>query len=134
MEPLAMPLDLRRIAFSQQEILAAIQQFHMRTNRPFPTGNVENASVEMVETQCAFSCDVVRNGYREQVRLAGEALAAALIFYCISRKIPVPAKATKRLEITDGKLALVIRLLIEEGHGQAESLARPSNTAVPSVA
>src|SRR5215469_11791937 len=75
-ESSVMPLDQRRIAFSQHEVLAAIQQFYMRTNRPSPLGSIENASVGMVDAQCAYSCDVVRRGYREQVRLAGEALAA----------------------------------------------------------
>ena len=107
-----MPLDTRRILFSEEEVIVAIRQFYDRKGKSFPIGIVENTTI-IEKPECTFQCDIVRDNNQEQVVVAGAALAAALIAYCISRRIPLPAKADKTLAISQGQLVLAINMPIE---------------------
>lgn len=42
--------------------------------------------------------------------LSSETLAAALVFFCINRSIPLPATATKQLRLNGEEIALVISM------------------------
>ncbi len=105
-----MPSEKREIIFRNDKVLAAIRQLHQRANQAFPDGTVENITVR-AEGGGHFDCDVVSNkGFRERVIVGGEKLAAALILFCISRRIAIPAAAQKRLSVIDGQLALSVIL------------------------
>ena len=105
-----MPSEVRQILFANSEVLSAIQMLYRRSYQAFPIGTPENIVISE-DNSCQFACDVVdEESFREHVAVAGEKLAAALILFCMSRKIPIPATAHKRLSIVRGQLALGITL------------------------
>jgi len=105
-----MPSETRQLVFANGEVLAAIQQLYQRANKHFPEGRVENIMIGE-QNGCQFDCDVVdKIDFRERLVVGGEKLAAALILFCMSRKIPMPAAAHKRLSVVRGQLALNIVL------------------------
>jgi hypothetical protein len=105
-----MPSELRQIVFTNDESMAALQQFYQRSNQAFPKGRLENVAVSAANG-CQLDCDIVdSNQMRDHVTVAGEKLAAALLLYCMTRKIPVPVAARKTLSMVNGQLALCITL------------------------
>jgi len=105
-----MPSELRQIIFTNDEALAALRQFYQRSNQAFPKGRVENIGVSAANG-CQLDCDVVDdNEIRDHVSVASEKLAAALLLYCKTRKIPVPVAARKTMNLVNGQLALCIAL------------------------
>ena len=105
-----MPSELRQIIFSNDEAVTAIQQLYQRSNRSFPAGHIARVTVSAA-SGCQVDCDVVDdNNMRDRVTVGGEKLAAALLLYCMTRKIPVPAAAAKTLDVVNGQLALCISL------------------------
>lgn len=103
-----MPFEKREIIFSNDEVLAAIRQFYARSNQSFPAGTINNISVTRAnDAEYQFAFDVTSgHNYRERLAIGGEKLGAALLLYCISRHIPIPAAAQKRMALADGQLAL----------------------------
>lgn len=103
-----MPFEKREIIFSNDEVLAAVRQFYQRLNQPFPAGSVTDIAVTRTdEAEYQFACDVTAsNGYRDRLTIGGERLGAALLLYCISRHIPIPAGARKRMRLANGQLSL----------------------------
>ncbi len=105
-----MPSELRQIIFTNDEAMAALQQLYQRSNQAFPKGRIENVSVSAANG-CQIDCEVIDVSHvRDHVTVAGEKLAAALLLYCMTRKIPIPVAARKTLDIVNGQLALCITL------------------------
>jgi hypothetical protein len=109
MRPL--PAELRQIAFSATEVIIAVREHRRRTRNPLPTGTIagfEMRSDNGIYADMAIADDATGN--KTTIRFNDEALAAALILYCIDHKIPMPVKATKSLGLFEGELRLIIRI------------------------
>lgn len=105
-----MPSELRQIIFSSDETVAAIRQLYQRSNRAFPAGHIAEVTISPA-AGCQVDCDIEdEKNIHDRVTIAGEKLAAALLLYCMTRKIPVPVAAAKTLSIVNGQLALCITL------------------------
>jgi|SRR5258707_9985606 hypothetical protein len=104
------PAELRLLTFSSNEVMIAIRDHRRRTRNPLPKGTVagfEMRSDNGIYADMAIADD---SGKKTTVRINDEALAAALIFFCIDHKIPMPVKATKTLGLIEGDLRLTIRI------------------------
>jgi hypothetical protein len=105
------PAELRQITFTSTEVMVAIRDHRRRTRNPLPTGTVagfEMRSDNGIYADMAIADDAT--GKKTTIRITDEALAAALIFYCIDHRIPMPVKATKTLGLIEGELRLTIRI------------------------
>jgi hypothetical protein len=105
------PAELRQITFTSTEVMVAIRDHRRRTRNPLPTGTVagfEMRSDNGIYADMAIADDTT--GKKTTIRITDEALAAALIFYCIDHRIPMPVKATKTLGLIEGDLRLTIRI------------------------
>lgn len=104
-----MPIESRSIAFSPQEIVTAVADFHVRRKLPIPKGKVVGLDfsappdIEGTFQILADGADAPANFV-----LDSTTLAAALVFYCINRSIPLPALATKQLRRKGDGLELVV--------------------------
>lgn len=105
-----MPSETRQIIFSNDEVVAAIQQLYLRFHQAFPKGSIWDVTISE-DHGCQVDCDIMdSNNFRERVTVNGEKLAAALILFCITRKVPLPAAAPKTLSIVNKHLALRVVL------------------------
>ncbi len=106
-----LPAELRQITFTSTEVMVAIRDHRRRIRNPLPTGTVTGFEVRAdngIYADMAIADDLT--GKRTTIRIIDEALAAALIFYCIDHKIPMPVRATKTLGLIEGELRLTIRI------------------------
>jgi hypothetical protein len=105
-----MPSESRQIVFANDEVLAAIQLFFQRSRQSFPPGRVWDVTITEVNG-CQVDFDIIdANNIRERVTVAGARLAAALILFCMNRKVPIPAAAQKTLAVLNHHLALCVSL------------------------
>jgi hypothetical protein len=117
-----MPSEMRHITFLQTEVVDAVKGYHHRSGAPWPANPI---------VQCGPDSGGVDGGVRFRFTFAPEAgdtipprlsnaapevviegppLAAALLYYCRGRGIPLPAKGEKSLRLTDGKVCLVVMI------------------------
>ncbi|MCF4167482.1 hypothetical protein L2U69_17680 [Zavarzinia compransoris] len=104
-----MPRETRSLFFSPHEIVAAVADFHLRRKMPIPKGKIVSMSFSAPpDIEATFQ--ILAEGETVPARfvLKGETLAAALVFYCINRSIPMPALSRKQLRKADDGLELVI--------------------------
>ncbi|HYC05144.1 MAG TPA: hypothetical protein VEB20_01505 [Azospirillaceae bacterium] len=105
-----MPTEIRHIIFTNDEVMRAVVEYHKRTANPLPPGNVIRCAPEKVDQQIKLSLHVAldADGARQILVLEEPVLAAALIFYCIQNKIPLPTKAAKSLQMVGEQVALKV--------------------------
>ncbi|MDZ5646055.1 hypothetical protein [Nitrospirillum sp. BR 11828] len=102
--------ELRAISFTDRELATAIVEFTARLNRPLPVGMVKDPVIvegPPVAVHLPIEDDY---GTVSQTSYAEMEVAAALVNYCMTRKIRIPAKAEKVLQVISGSATLVIWL------------------------
>lgn len=104
-----MPTEIRHIIFTQDEVVRAAVDYHRRAGNPLPPGNVIKVVLEREpQVRCALHLGLDSDGSRQLVWIEHQILAAALIFFCIQNRIPLPTKAAKELAVMGEKVALVV--------------------------
>jgi hypothetical protein len=103
------PLEYRQIVFASTEVLLAIREHRKRMRNPLPPGSITRFEIggePAVGAELEIADD--KTGSRQVIRVEGEALAAALILYCIDHRILMPVDATKRIALSEKGLTLSI--------------------------
>jgi hypothetical protein len=93
-----MPFDVRRISFHQDEVIQAILELSRANVQRLPPGKIVGIVLGAPDVTATLA--IRRNTSAPTVRVIvpSTAVAAALILYCVNRKIPLPAQAAKSLE------------------------------------
>jgi len=110
-----MPAEVRYVIFHISEAVVAINEYWIRRKMPLPMGAVKpslnpNGLASII---LKVSAPDVLNSVTELTVESNE-LAAALILFCRSRKIPLPASADKSLTVVGQHLGLVLSLNVDE--------------------
>lgn len=107
-----MPVEIRHILFTEQEVVSALADFHRRAKEPLPAGTIARFSV-LAEPSVRVEMDIDRDGEgqrRRNVVVEKEKLAAALILFCKMKRIPLPASSFKVLRVINKQLTLVVSI------------------------
>ena len=106
-----MPTELRRLTFSEREVMNAAASYAARTGRSVPQGKLR-AVRSGPEPEKNFLLDLDRTGASEdrEVVLEADFLGAALIMHCIEHNIPIPRRAERSLKVRDGVLSLYLHI------------------------
>ena len=107
-----MPLDLKKIVFSNEEIQALMVNYCLRTNVSMPDtriGGVELLWEPELQLDIKFLSKHA-SGFGRTLSFTNSEVAAAVIMYCRLNKEPLPKTAEKKLEpVGDDALALCLR-------------------------
>ena len=105
-----MPGEVRHIIFSDAEVLTALTEYRKRRSQSLPSSeDVEVTIRDKPKTLVTLA--IVPKGKKMPIEFVfeGEELAAALIMYCIRRKIPLPATGvSKSIQLVGDSIALQI--------------------------
>ncbi|HYC05333.1 MAG TPA: hypothetical protein VED40_18715 [Azospirillaceae bacterium] len=102
-----MPTEIRHIIFANDEIIRAVVEYHKRTANPLPAGSVVRSAPEKYEDQIRLVLQIdIDSGMRQTLIIEEATFAAALIFFCMQNKIPLPATAAKSLQFVGEQVAL----------------------------
>ena len=105
-----MPGEVRYIIFSEVEVLSALTEYRRRRSQPLPSSEDVEVTIRD-KPKILVTLAIVPEGKQMPLEFVfeGEELAAALIMYCIGRKIPLPATgASKTIQLFGDSITLQI--------------------------
>lgn len=107
-----MPTEMRHIVFTPNEVLRSITQYKVRRREPLPRGTVSNLDIEeRPDIHVVLSITGDGATIPQKITFKGAELAAALVMFCIERKIPLPANGAKKtLRVFDNQLGLEVAI------------------------
>lgn len=104
-----MPSEVRQLLFQARELILAVTEYYHKRGLPLPVGTASRISIAEAQPISAILDIATDQGDTIGIEINAETLAAALILYCINRKIPLPADADKKLKRVQGDaIALVV--------------------------
>ncbi len=105
--------EMRCIVFSDHELVSAVVDFRRHHHLSVPVGTVQAVTTALTQNSVATTIDVVDDdSHPTQLRIGPAETAACLINYCLERRIPMPRRSEKHMEIIDGQVGLVMTLAI----------------------
>ena len=106
-----MPTETRRISFSNAEVAEAIEHFAKATKFPMPAGKIVECKIDAHGALAAtLTVQHVAEGTNRTARFDKNTIAAALIRFCIEKKIPIPKSAEKFVEAHGDGVVLVLHV------------------------
>ena len=107
-----MPTEMREIAFRETEFFSAVRDYRLRRGEPLPIGSVLGIEFDEEEADLTATIKIGKSDGHDIISVAvpTESIAAALIFFCINHKIPLPAHAAKSIKKAGNSVALVINI------------------------
>lgn len=100
--------ELRAISFTERELTTALVEFSGRLKRKLPVGTVMDARiVSEVPVKIVLP---IQDDYGDvnEIPYSEMEVAAALVHYCMGRKVRLPARGEKIIQIISGQPTLVI--------------------------
>jgi len=102
--------ELRCIVFNEKEVVTAVIDHRHSKRKPLPVGMVRGIAIN---TDGRNTCSLKLEDYdgkRNAVSITEAELAAALIEYCLSRRIPMPRKSDKEINVVGGDIMMVMTI------------------------
>ncbi len=110
-----MPTEYRRIVFPNQELHAALSEYQGAEIQDMPPGDiVAVALLDSPANTVRMTLVSTSEGTSYTADFNAAHIAAALIKFCIDRKVPIPKHSRKSLRLMGDNLALDI--VIREKH------------------
>lgn len=103
-----MPTELRRLVFSNIELLEAILLHNAVAKQKLPRGALSLSKIEH-DPRVSVTLQIVGET-TQTIRVSAEWIAAALLRYCMVKHVPVPRLSTKSLQVNGDNLCLVIEM------------------------
>ena len=117
--------ELRCIILTNQEFVSAIIEFKRKNRLPLPIGTV--SGIDFVTTgDTVISKIKLTNDYNETSEMLIDATeaAASVVNYCLERKIPISRSYTKKIEVIDSQLTLVMTMTIDTSKPMKHQLSK----------
>ena len=104
-----MPTEIRRLVFSNDELIEALHAYSKTSNEKIPDGKVRTCTV-VDDRKTAVTLEIENRFTQEvyQVNLRHEFVGAALLGFCFDTGIPVPRDSEKSLQVSGDNIALTI--------------------------
>lgn len=99
--------EMRTLSFAERESITAIIDLMRKMRQPLPSGQI--VGLELADDPVSAKL-VVEDDYGTRTTIERNAaeLAAALVNYCLERRIRLPSTGSKFVEVIAGDLNLVI--------------------------
>ncbi len=109
-----MPMELRKLVFSREELTGAAYGYCLHVGKPMPEAAVSEVLVRAdPELVLTLRFDVNDPQGRRTVDLDRGEIAAALIRYCRCISVPIPRKAKKIVQPAEDGVVMLINLNYE---------------------
>ncbi len=106
-----MPSEIRRLIFNSEELIEAIQEYREISKAKLPPGMIVSCTpTSDPEVTVHLEIFDQRRDETSAVDLAPEVIAAALLHYCITHRIPMPRQAEKSIQVHGDEVTLSIRI------------------------
>jgi hypothetical protein len=106
-----MPAEIRHLIFTDLELNSAIRNYFQKSGKLVPDDATTCLAIdEKNKPIVTIAVAAGRHRRPSSAQIAGEKLLAALILYCHSKRIPLPARGAKELVVLNGRLAVLVQL------------------------
>jgi hypothetical protein len=104
-----MPREINYLAFSTEELCAALSGFRRSQSNPLPGDTVERLTIQKMETSFQVTAWVKDNRSGKVTPVVAEAheVLSALILFCKRAGIPLALKAHKGLDVIGDQVAML---------------------------
>ena len=112
--------EIRYLMFEEQDLLRAMIEYRKSKNQPLPAGLIVEFKVQRKQPMtCTLSICKDETGKKADVIFTNDIMRAALISYCMYKKVPLPVKAVKDLQMFGERIGLLVSLNLTEGENEA---------------
>ncbi len=112
--------EVRYLLFDEQDLLRAMIEYRKSRNQPLPTGTISEFKIQRTEpVTCILSVHEDQAHKKTDIIFTNDVMRAALISYCLYKKVPLPAKASKELQVFGKRIGMVISLNLTEAENDA---------------
>ncbi|MEI6557502.1 MAG: hypothetical protein WCO00_03775 [Rhodospirillaceae bacterium] len=102
--------EFRCIVFSDQEAISAVIERRQKQREQLPVGTIQGLTFNS-DNSNTFTLQTMDDyGKKTPVEITIPEMAAALVNYCLGRRIPMPAAAKKGIEIIGADITLVMTI------------------------
>jgi hypothetical protein len=106
-----MPAEIRHLIFTEPEVATAIRNYYQKSGKMVPDDATTRLEVDdKNKPVVTISVEAGRHRRQSAAQITGEKLLAALILFCHSKRIPLPARGAKELCILNGRLVVLVQL------------------------
>lgn len=109
-----MPMEMRKLAFTQDELQAALVNYALRSEIKLPNANIEKIRVKEEDDEkkttsvtLVYPASESGNDLRS-VEFSEAQIGAAIILYCKNLSIPLPRNARKTLSAENESVAIIM--------------------------
>jgi len=102
-----MPTEIRILGFTKNEVFEALRDFCSNTGRRLPAGGADGLELTQ-DTEIRITLN--SPGSESAMNFTENEVGAALVMFCIRKRIPIARRATKSLELADQTLSLHLRM------------------------
>ena len=102
--------EFRCIIFTEHEVLTAVVERRRRAREKLPVGPILDVTYDAADKNAVNTNIRIVDDYGkvELVTVRTPEVAAALVEYCLNRKIPMPSGSKKWLELIGAELTLLM--------------------------
>ena len=103
--------ELRCLVFTEQEVVKAVLDRRRKVRAALPNGTVQGVVYTMDHDAVSTTIRIIDDyGADQSMTLGAAEVAAALVGYCMGRKVPLPVESDKCLHLINGALTLMITM------------------------
>ncbi len=103
--------ELRCLVFTEQEVVKAVLDRRRKVRDVLPSGTVQGVTYTPENDAITTTIRIVDDhGADQSLKLGPTEVAAALVGYCMGRKVPLPVDSDKCLHLINGGLTLMITM------------------------
>ncbi len=112
--------EVRYLLFDEQDLLRAMIDYRKVRNQPLPAGSISEFKIQRKQpVTCTLTLQEDQAGHTTDVIFTNNDMRAALVSYCIDKKVPMPAKADKDLQVFGKRIGMLISLNLTESENDA---------------
>ncbi|MCH8997044.1 MAG: hypothetical protein IID48_02095 [Proteobacteria bacterium] len=112
--------EIRYLLFQEQDVLRALIEYRKSKNQPLPTGSIAKFKIQRKQPMsCTLSIHEDEAGRKADIIFTNDVMRAALISYCMYKKIPLPVRAEKELQVFGDRIGLLVSLNLTDAETEA---------------
>lgn len=112
--------EVRYLLFGEQDLLRAMIEYRKSRNQPLPAGTIAEFKIQRKHpVTCTVSIHGDKAGKKTDIIFTNDVMCAALISYCRYKRIPLPVKAEKELQVFGERVGMLISLNLTEAENDA---------------
>ncbi|WP_051341312.1 hypothetical protein [Azospirillum halopraeferens] len=131
--------ECRCLVFTEQEVARAVLDRRRKRREELPTGTVQGVTYDATDGVRTTIAVIDDYGVGTPMVLGEGEVAAALVAYCMDRRIPLPVDGDKTLHLIGGALSLMITInfnkppRLVEGHPAPRRAAAGRRMPLPAA-